>query len=214
MPRLRLDPHTRATPFRRGAPLLYFALFFSVVCAPPAQAGFIGDYALSEFTLVNNNGDGTALVSPDGSTLTLTGPNNGSGLPGTTSLITVAKGTGLVQFDFSYATLDIWFPGDPGAPYDFAGYLIGAAFVELANQDGQSGTASFMVTLGDTFGFRVASVDNLGEPGILTVSNFTAPGGGAAIPEPGTSSLLLLAGGATLAVARLRRTGARKEKHS
>lgn len=191
-----------------------FALLFSVACAPLAQAGFIGEYAPGNFTLSNANGDGTAVVSADGSTLTLTGPNNGSGLPGSTGLITVAKGTGLVEFQYLYSTLDLWDPGDPAAtPYDYAGYLLSSAFTELANQDGQSGTASFAVSLGQTFGFRVVSADNTGEPGILTVFNFRAPVDGANIPEPGTWSLLLVAGGAVLARHRIRRAAARKEKH-
>lgn len=206
MLRFQLHSPTCAVPPAR---VVLLALILIAACAP-AHAGFIGEYALSNFTLTNTNADGTAFVSPDGSTLTLIGPNTGSGIPGTTDLTTVAKGTGLVQFQYSFSTLDIWDPSDPfGMPFDWAGYLINANFVELANQDGQSGTASFAVTLGQTFGFRAASEDNIGEPGILTISNFTAPVDGAAIPEPGTWSLLLAAGGAIFARHRMGR--ARKE---
>ena len=189
-----------------------FALIFSAACAQQGHAGSIVNFQLNDFTLSNTNGDGSALTAAGGSTLIFTGPNNGSGLPGSTDLTTLAKGTGLVQFQYTYSTLDVWDPSDPTAtPNDYAGYLLGSTFTQLANQDGQSGTVSFPVSLGQLFGFRIVTVDNLGEPGILTISNFTAPGGAASIPEPGTWSLLLVAGGAALARHRMGPAVARKE---
>ena len=141
------------------------ALILGLGCAQQASAGIIEDYPFSDFTLINTNADGLGLAGV--SSLVLIGPNNGSGLPGTTDLITSAKATGTISFNYSYSTLDVWAPGDFGAPFDFAGYLIGATFYQLADNDGQSGTASFAVTAGQTFGFRVASADNTYEPGIL-----------------------------------------------
>lgn len=187
------------------------ALVLCTMCAQRAQAGII---TLNDFTLTNTNGDGSAITTAGGSTLIFTGPNNGSGLPGQTDLTTVAKASGLVQFDFSYTTLDLWDTSDPTAtPNDFAGYLAGSVFTLLADRDGQSGTVSFQVVLGQTFGFRIGTVDNVGEPGVLTISNYTAPGGGANVPEPGTSSLMLLAGGASLAAVRIRRAAARRKEN-
>ena len=139
------------------------------------------------------------------SSLILTGPNNGNGLPGTTDLVTTAKATGTISFNYYYSTLDVWNPGDPDAPFDYAGYLIGSTFHQLADNDGQSGTASFDVTAGQAFGFRVASVDNTFEPGILTITDAAS-----SVPEPGTWSLLLFGSGAILAGVRIRRAAAKK----
>jgi hypothetical protein len=71
------------------------------------------------------------------------------------------------------------------------GYLIDGVFTQLADTSGESGFASFSVTFGETFGFRVATVDNQGEPGILTVSDFSAPAP-SAVPEPDTASIVFL----------------------
>lgn len=187
--------------------MLPFSLALIVGLAGSSQvsAGIIEDYPLGDFTLINTNADGLGLSGT--STLILIGPNNGTGLPGTTDLVTTAKTTGTIDFNYSYSTLDIWSPGDPDAPFDYAGYLIGSTFHQLADNDGQSGTASFAVTAGQTFGFRVASIDNSGEPGILTIMNAPNTSG---VPEPGTWSLLLLGGAAVLGQARMRRALAKK----
>jgi PEP-CTERM motif len=166
----------------------------SLALTSPAQAAFTGPYAFNQFTLTNTNADGVAITPDGGLSIVLTGGNNGSALPGTTDLVTVAAGTGAVQFHYSYSSLD--FPG-----FDFAGYLLGAAFTQLADTDGQSGTAMFAVNSGQKFGFRVGTADNTGEPGILTISSFTAPAGTASVPEPGTAPMLLLAmAGAAIAL--------------
>ena len=181
-----------------------------IATAQPAAAAPITGYALSDFTLINTNANGSIAASPDGSAWILTGPNNGSGLEGTTDLVTTAKAAGMIQFQFAFSTLDVWDPSDPDGPYDYAGYLLGPTFVLLADQSGDSGPVLFAVTMGQTFGFRVASTDNIGEPGILTIS---APGGGAEIPEPGTWSLFVAASAAALAGSRIRRAVCNKEKH-
>src|SRR5205823_1563046 len=90
---------------------------------------------------------------------------------------------------------------------DIAGYLLANAFTQLADTSGQSGNVSFSVTLGQSFGFRINTIDNTGEPGILTVSNFNAPGGVAAsVPEPGTLPLVLLSLGVIFALRQTRKT--------
>jgi hypothetical protein len=176
------------------------------------NAAFVGDYALSNFTLTNTNlnpsdvipANGFAEVTPAGE-LVLTGSNTGSGLmPGaTTYLTTLSRGTGEVSFDWSFSSLDI-------PEWDIGGYIQGSVFNILADSTGQSGSVSFLVTAGETFGFGVQTIDNAGEPGILTISNFSAPGG-AVIPEPGTSASLLLGAGG-LALWRLHRRKFAEEK--
>jgi PEP-CTERM motif len=190
---------TKKNGSKRLRPILAFCWALglsSLALTSPAQAAFTGPYAFNQFTLTNLNADGFAITPDGGLSIVLTGGNNGSGLPGTTDLIAVAAGTGAVQFHYSYSSLD--FPG-----FDFAGYLVGAAFTQLADTDGQSGNAMFTVSNGQKFGFRVGTQDNTGEPGILTISSFTAPIGSASVPEPGTAPMLLLAlAGAAIAVHR------------
>lgn len=155
------------------------------LCAPQAKAAFINDYALSKFTLTNTQANGT-VVSPDGGlSIILTGGNNGSGLSGTTDLVIMALKGGTVRFDYAFTSLDY-------ALFDFGGYLSAGVFSPLADTDGQSGTATFTINAGDTFGFRLATEDNTGEPGVLTISNFSAPvSEAAAVPEPGSLPVLL-----------------------
>lgn len=171
---------------------LQFALAICFALTFQAKASSITAFSL-QFTLTNNSADGSVMVSSDGLTVTLTGGNNGSGLPGTTDFLTTALAAGTVSFDFSYSSLD-----DPG--FDFAGYVLGANFVPLADTDGEFGSVMFPVNLGDTFGFEVDTQDNTGEPGILTVTNFTGPGA-SSVPEPGTFPLAIVG---SLAVVVLR----------
>ena len=135
-------------------------------------------YPVSAFTLTNLNADGTA-VSPDGGiSVILTGGNNGSGLAGMTNLLVLATGPGIISFSYSYSSLDT-------PAFDWAGYVVGGVFSQLADTDGESGTASFPVASGDQFGFRVGTFDNTSEPGVFTVSGFsTQTSAPSTVPEP------------------------------
>ncbi len=164
-----------------------------------AKADFIGNYPLSDWSLFNvdvggptGNGcfvdpngplasanvgvPGCWITPDDGASIVLTGPNDGSGLPGTTEFLIGAGTEGTVQFNWSYSSQD-------SAGFDNAGFLADGVFTQLANSDGQSGTASFTVTAGESFGFCMGSVDNQGEPGILTIFGFSAPGHGSAVTQ-------------------------------
>ena len=173
-----------------------FCFFLTLLAfsAGSAGAAFIGPYDPTSFVLTNMNSDGFAVFRPDGS-LVLTGGNNGSGTPGTTNFLVSAAGTGLVTFNFSYSSLD-------AVLAEVVGYMIGSSFNLLADRDGTAGPVSFAVTAGQTFGFRLTTEDNTGEPGILTVSNFAAPAG-SGVPEPSTA-MLMAAGLATAAFWRHR----------
>ena len=171
-------------------------LLLSAALIPQAKADFVGAYDLSNFTLTDSTfADGTAQTPDMGATLIFTGPNDGSDKAGTTDLTIAAAGTGEVSFDYAYSSID-----DPGN--DDGGYLLDGAYVQLADTDGQSGSASFAVMMGDTFGFRINTLNNTGEPGILTITNFNAPSSTAPTPEPASWSLMLLAG---IGVAGLKR---------
>jgi hypothetical protein len=104
------------------------------------------------------------VTNDGGLSVVLTGGNNGSGLSGTTSLTITAPASGLVHFQFSYFTLDI-----PG--FDSAGFLLDGVYTQLAALSGDTGTGNFAVAAGHTFGFRVETSDNQGEPGVFTISD-------------------------------------------
>lgn len=186
------------TGWRRVIPLLCCVVGCGLGIVPQANAAFIGNYALSQFTLTNVNADGFAITPDNGLSIVLTGGNNGSGLGGgTTDLVVTAVAPGLVGFSFLYSSKDYPF-------YDWSGYLLDGMFMQLADTDGQSGTAGFQVTAGQSFGFRVETLDNTGEPGVLTISDFSAPQ--ASVPEPGTLSFSFVALVAILAATHRQRS--------
>jgi len=201
---LRLNTRCIGLPWRPRLPL-YCALFFAAIFLQPAKASFVGDYALSNFTLTNSSSIlpiGSATTPDNGLTVIITGPNNGSGDPGTTDLTIAAAASGQVQFDYSYSTLD-----DP--QLDFAWYQLGGSFIQIADQDGASGSVQFMVNAGDIFGFRVSSLDNLGEPGILTISGFSAPSSASPVPEPDSVILIGIGAIAVVCISQTRRKRAK-----
>ncbi len=166
-------------------------LFFALACgvfAPQAEAGFIGSYQTSFFTLTNSNSIGSATSPDGGQSLIITGPNTGDGFAGTTDFTIVLPASGTILFQYTYSSLD-----DPG--FDFAGYLLGGVFVQFADTNGQSGSLSIPVNQGTLFGFRLGSIDNQGEAGVLTITGFSGPQA-SAVPEPGNFGLMLVAAAA------------------
>lgn len=173
-------------------------LVMIVSLTKPVRADFVGSYAIGNFTLTNIAADGTAQSPDAGATLILTGGNTGSGISGITTFFINAVLPGTVSFAFSYQTED-----DPN--FDRAGYLLDGIFTVLADTNGESGSASFSVTSGEQFGFFVETDDNQFGPGILTVTDFTAPDR-VTIPEP-SSFVLLLLPAALLSARQLRKGG-------
>ena len=150
--------------------------------APAADAGFIGPYVLSNWTLINTNGNGAATTLDGGNSLILSGSNNGGGLPGSTEWIITVPVDDALSFGWSYFSLD--------APEkDLAGYSIGSQFFLLSGSSGSSGNTGLLLKAGQSFGFNVRTSDNLGEPGILTITQFSSP---ATVPEPDGISFVVL----------------------
>jgi hypothetical protein len=181
-----------------------WAVTLVVLMAPSAKAGFIADYAVSNWTLSTTGLDGSVTTPDSGMSIVLTGGNDGSGNPGTVDFVINSQGAGLVQFQWSYSSLDSTLPicgPSFDAPCDTGGYLLGGVFTELADDTNQiSGITSFTVSPGESFGFSVETADNLGEPGVLTVSDFSAPV--SSVPEPGPAPIVLVAIVAVIVVHR------------
>jgi hypothetical protein len=165
--------------------------------AGPAQAalivGFQGPYDPVNWTLTTNGGDGSVDTSGAPGSITLVGSDTGTGNPILTDYTTLAVGDGLVSFSWDFTSADDAF-------WDRFGYLFDGTFTQLTDNVGgqsQSGSASFGVLAGQTFGFRVVAVDDGNGRPQSTISSFEAPSGSAAVPEPGTwAAAALLAGGA------------------
>lgn len=171
--------------------------------APQARASFLNYYDFNNFTQ-SSTSDGFAFTPDAGLTVVVVGGNDGSGLSGTTDLFINAAASGTVQFNYLYNSLD--------APtFDAAGYLLGGVFSQFADTDAQSGTISFSVSAGQSFGFQLWTADNTGESGILTISNFSAPSDTGAVPEPRTLPMVLLAAAAVAGYRRMRRSSVRNE---
>ena len=163
--------------------------------APRAEAAFIGPYQLTDWSLVNTNGNGSATTLDGGNSIILSGPNNGSGLSGSTELLITVIADSILSFEWSYFSLDA-----PGS--DWAGYLVAAQFSLLTGTSGDTGTAGITVKAGQEFGFSVRSSDNTGEPGILTISDFNQSQTTDVVPEPGTGTSILWVGAAFLLLIR------------
>ena len=108
------------------------------------------------------------------------------------------------------------------AGYDWSGYVLGYTFPQLTDTDtgGVAYSASFQVQSGESFGWYVATADNLGGPGTLSVfavdfesasgSNNNSGGNVSNNPEPGT--ILLSATGTGIVAAFGRKRSVRAQK--
>lgn len=203
------EAHERRVPV--STVRLYCALACMFLFTLPAQASFIGVYSLARFTLTNSDltggtsGTNGFAISPDGGlSVILTGGNSGSGLAGITDLVINAAASGLVHFEYSYSSLD-------SAGFDFSGYLLTGNFFPLSDTNGMCnaapcpGAVQFAVSVGQSFGFRVETMDNQGEPGILTISGFDAPGSDTPLPEPGNGGAMVVLFAASAAARLWRR---------
>ena len=176
----------------RALGLLSLLAAFALLPAP-AQAGTIAFFDPSNFQLINTSADGAAVPLDNGNSLQITGGNTGSDLPGTTDVVFIPLFTS-VTFDWIYASLD-------GPGFDHAGFLVDGTFTELADTDGETGTTTVTLSGTQILGFRVATDDNTGEPGVFTISNVSSSSvtSTGATPEPGTLFIFIPIAAAALA---------------
>lgn len=128
----------------------------------------------------------TASVDFSGapSTLVIYGSNDPSNTITDNVLIdveVVVPVSGTWSFKWAYHTNDV----DMKPLYDVAYVLINGFPIELSNSDGavdQSGTYSTAVAAGDVIGFRIDAIDNGYGDAVLTITDFSAPGSGEALP--------------------------------
>lgn len=147
---------------------------------------FSGPYAPGNWTFSNTgsaNPTGMVNTAMAPASITLTGGTGGTigGPSGTTNFTIAAVASGMVSFNWTYASTDT-------GSYDIGNFVLNGAPTVLATNATQgSGMFSIMVNAGDIFGFQVFTADSFAGPGILTISNFNAP-----VPEGSTLGLLAL----------------------
>jgi hypothetical protein len=155
--------------------LLALGIASAAALTPPAKAvqlqqDFAGPYAPANWTLTTNGGDGSVNTAGAPSSITLNGSDTGSLDSINTDYTISAAASGPVSFNWNYSSLD------PDDIYDSFGYLLNGTFTQLANNGSQGpGSSLFNVATGDTFGFRVFTLDDTFGRGTATISNFSAP---------------------------------------
>ena len=148
-----------------------------------ADTGFTGPYAPSNFTLTNSpSGSHNGSVNTSGapSYVSITGPDDPGLHPSvaftsTTSYTATAGYTGVYSFNWSYSSVDIAF-------YDYPNFINGSSVTlfsgfnnGLSGSSTQSGTGSYTITNGTTFGFQIYSFDTLAGAAKVDISNFVWP---------------------------------------
>jgi hypothetical protein len=70
----------------------------------------------------------------------------------------------------------------------------GYTFLSQTGGESSLGTpVQFFVNAGDSFGFLVSTADNIGEPGILRITDFSAPlNDTSPVPEPSSTAILCI----------------------
>jgi hypothetical protein len=150
----------------------------------PAFADFSGYYAPSNWNLnLIHDLDPTSNASKVALASDLAGP---------TIMVITAQNAGTVQFDWTYKSR-----GSNGA-----GYVVNNNQTTFSNPNSlgfQSGHASFKVNANDSFGFFIGANSPLNAPspsnppGILTITNFSAPPGTVIPPTPDCNGPLTVA---------------------
>jgi hypothetical protein len=154
------------------------------------------------FSLSNTNADGSYAYDAGTNTYTLTGGNTGGNMDiggsGSTLLSTTAQNSFNYTGSWSYSSVD-----EPG--FDTGGYFLNGTYNFLSSTTGQSGTFSFAVTQGDSYGFYVNTTDNVLGAGVLSFSGPSAAGPGGAAPDVGVGLLAAFAAGLALYATRGRK---------
>lgn len=163
------------------------------------DVGFTGNYGVGNFTANANGGTGSVDTSGAPGSITIHGNNNGfSGID--TTFLTTAAYSGVITFTWNYTS------DDPDSGFDFPFYVVVAgqnvlccSSINFGQTASGSGTVSFFISAGQTFGWGITSTDGVFGPGHLTISNFSS----AQVPEP--ASMILLGSGLVGAVGTLRK---------
>ncbi len=164
--------------------------------ANPISLGFEGDYAPLNWSLSRGGipaaGGGYPDIIDAPDSITLVGGDEGCGFGPCFMDLTIASPViGLVEFAWDYLTFD------DSPEFDTFGFLLNGAYTQLTDDLGdfnQFGVESFLVGIGDVFGFRLDCQDCQFGSADAIIYDFSVTD----VPEPGALALLAagLLGGA------------------
>ena len=164
-----------------------------------ALAG-LSAHANAAWTFSNDSG-GDGSIAGGYPAFTITGSNNGVG-DNTSFYLQSFLTSAIVTFTWQYASLDT-----DGTAADQAGFIDNGDETQLSVNGPaftpSSGSVSYLVEAGHTFGFYVHSTDSIGGAAMFAVNeDLVTPPPPPAIPEPQTPALLLAGLAALFAAAR------------
>lgn len=166
-----------------------------------ARADFIGPYAPGNWTISLGAGDGSVDTSGAPSAIAITGANNAA-IQVDTDFTIAAVADGNWSFHFAWDNQDSAAGTQPN--FDFGGFLLNGAFTPYGGADAAGNQAPIPVLAGDIIGFRVHCSDCKFGPGVLTITEFSAPTI-ESVPEPNTLILTTLGAAGLAAAHRWRR---------
>ncbi|MGJ8693543.1 MAG: PEP-CTERM sorting domain-containing protein [Thalassotalea sp.] len=167
--------------------ILFLGLFVSTAQADVINA-FDMEYDTSNWVIAGDaNFSDIDPVDTIDDTLTQISNDDISGSEFNTDTTIAAHSNGIVSFDWLYTTID-------GPEFDYFGWLLEGQFTLLTDisvnaEELQQGSASFMVNVGDIFGFRTVSTDSGFGSSETIVSNFSFT----EVPEPSSIAFFALA---------------------
>ena len=147
--------------------------------------GFMGPYAPEHWTLSHGFGNGSVDLAGVPHSIVMSGSHNG--IPANTDYVSTSVEHGHILLDWTYAS-------DDDAGMDGFGYLRNGTFTELADHNA-AGFTQFDVDAGDSFGFRITTLDAQNAPGTLAIHFFSAPGDPEPTPVPTPLPWLALGAG-------------------
>ena len=171
----------------------------------------LGAFALAGFSAsanaawqFSNDSGGDGSLSGSYPMFTITGSNNGIG-DNTSFYLQTFSASEMVSFTWQYASLDT-----DSTAWDQAGFIENGVETQLSVNGPaftpSSGSVTFLVHSGDTFGFYLHSTDSIGGAAMFAVNQDLPPPPPPppAIPEPQTPALMLVGLAALFAAARRR----------
>jgi|LakMenE18May11ns_1017448.scaffolds.fasta_scaffold9949948_5 hypothetical protein len=190
--------HRRLAPL---APLAGVSIALVSACLLPAAAGaagFSGSFNPANWSIVNVGGGldqtlsgsgtppgytcvgnqvacaeqvdaNTGAVDVVGSVVNL--PGGGTSTTARTTTWTVTNGAQISDLSFNWRLTTY----GSGASNQRVSYLIGGIETPLGSSDGNNGSVTnIALAAGQTFGFRVSTIDNTGDYGVLSITGFDA----------------------------------------
>lgn len=145
-----------------------------VVCGPNVT-GFTAYYAPANWTVVNQNSNGTANLAGAPASITFTTGTNNSFAEGRDIYSRVIGCSGTVSFNWNYTYADLSFDDRPRYRINSGAELDMPGFNSLLFNTPQNGTASIPVNAGDTLHLIAWTSDNVMPAATITISNFSAP---------------------------------------